>query len=136
MYRSVEIGDAPALAALSKRLGGGETADRWEAFLERPTTVAVAAVDDLGVVGYAAGDVRIAFGMPAPAAWVEAFGVDLGWRARGVGWALAQELLGRFRLAGATYVYTVVPLHDRVLAPFFREIGFRDELLACLGRAL
>jgi len=67
------------------------------------------------------------------AAWVEQFGVDLAWRARGVGWTLAQELLRCFREKGAAHAYTVVPLHDRVLGPFFRQLGFRDELLACLG---
>lgn len=134
--RPLQPEDAPVLADLALRLGGSETAEQWRSFLGRPSAIAVGAVADGQVVGYAAGEVRIGFGMPAPVGWVEAFGVDLAWRARGVGWTLAQELLRRFSEAGAAHVYTVVPVHDRVLAPFFRQLGFRDELLACLGRSL
>ena len=125
--------DAGALAELSQRLGGAETPEQWASYLARPSTVAIGALAGSVIVGYAAGDVRTGFGMPAPTAWVEQFGVDLAWRARGVGWTLAQELLRCFREKGAAHAYTVVPLHDRVLGPFFRQLGFRDELLACLG---
>ena len=134
--RLLTIDDAPALAALSQRLGGEETARQWASFLARSSAIGIGAIADGGIVAYAAGEVRTGFGMPAPVAWVEEFGVDLEWRAHGVGWTLAQELLRRFREAGAAHVYTVVPMHDRVLAPFFRQLGFRDELLACLGCSL
>ena len=33
-------------------------------------------------------------------------------------------------------VFTLVPLHDRTMAPFFRELGFREEPLLPLGREL
>lgn len=128
--------DAEPLGELARRLGASETAAQWTAFLDRPNAIAIGAIGNDAIVGYGAGEVRPGFGMPAPVAWVEAFGVDLAWRARGVGWTLAQELIERFRVAGAAHVYTVVPVHDRVLGPFFRQLGFRDELLACLGRPL
>ena len=46
------------------------------------------------------------------------------------------DLLERFARNGATHVYTLVSVHDQVLAPFFRQVGFRDAPLQCLGRTL
>lgn len=132
-FRSLKAADAPELAALAAGLGGSETAAEWAALLARPATIGVAALSRDRIVGYAAGEVRAAFGLPAPAAWVEAFGIDLAERGRGLGRALLRELLDRFRDGGARHVYTVVPVHDRSMAPFFRQLGFRDEPLDCLG---
>lgn len=128
--------DATALAQLSLRLGGSETAEQWSALLRRPSAIALGAVVDARVVGYAAGEVRGGFGMPGPVAWLEAFGIDVERRGGGIGRALLGELLERFARSGATHVYTLTPVHDHVLAPFFRQVGFRDEPLSCLGRAL
>lgn len=134
-FRPLNGGDAPLVAALSGKLGGHEKVEEWERFLSRPGVIAFGAHAGRTLVGYAAGEVATRFGLPGPAAWVEAFGVDLDWRAKGLGRALAVELLRRFGDAGAVRVYTVVPLHDRSLGPFFRGLGFRDEALCCLGRA-
>lgn len=134
-FRPLSGGDAPVVTALSGKLGGGETVEEWERFLSRPGAIAFGADAGRALVGYAAGEVGTRFGLPGPAAWIEAFGVDLDWRAKGLGRALAVELLRRFRDAGAVRVYTLVPLHDQSLGPFFRGLGFRDEALSCLGRA-
>lgn len=128
--------DAAVLAELSARLGASETAERWTAFLGRPTAIALGGTWDGRIVGYAAGEVRGGFGMAGPVAWLEAFGIEVERRGGGIGRALLADLLDRFARGGATHVYTLVPVHDRVLAPFFRQAGFRDEPLACLGRAL
>lgn len=134
--RPLTVDDAGALAALSGKLGGSETAAQWVSFFGRPQAIAVGAVVDGRIVGYAAGEVRSGFGLPKPVAWVEAFGIDLGHRGEGVGRALLGDLLRRAAALGAAHVYTLVPVHDRVLAPFFRQLGFRDEPLTCLGCAL
>ena len=134
--RDLSLADAGRLAALSGRLGGGETEEQWRAFLQRDGAFAIGATAEGRVVGYAAGEVRSGFGMPAPAAWVEAFGVDLEHRGEGTGRQLLGELLRRFVAAGAAHAYTLVPLHDQVLGPFFRQHGFRDEPLECLGVVL
>ena len=131
--RPLTAAEAGALAELSARIGGGETEEQWRSFLERDNAFALGAVADGHVVGYAAGEVRTGFGLPAPVGWVEAFGVDLEHRGEGTGRHLLSELLRRFADAGATHVYTLVPLHDQVLGPFFRQYGFRDEPLQCLG---
>lgn len=134
--RTLTAADADVLADLSARLGGSETAAQWRAFFTRPETIAIGALHTGRIVGYAAGEVRIGFGMRRPAAWVEAFGIDLEERGQGVGRTLLGDLLRRAAALGADHVYTLVPVHDRVLAPFFRELGLRDEPLTCLGCAL
>lgn len=135
--RSLTLDDADAVTGLAVRLGGHENAADRSSLLSRLDRGAIAVAAEAGgrLVGYAAGEVRAGFGL-GPAGWVEAFAVDLEWRGHGVGRALATELLRRFQEAGAARVYTLVPLHDRSLGPFFRQLGFRDEPLACLGRAL
>lgn len=134
--RDLVADDAGALAALSGRIGGSETPAQWAAFLLRPSAIALGVVEEDRIVGYAAGEVRGGFGMPGPVAWLEAFGVELDRRGAGVGRLLIADLLERFTRHGATHAYTLVAVHDQVLAPFFRQVGFRDEPLACLGRSL
>ncbi|MDE3111981.1 MAG: GNAT family N-acetyltransferase [Chloroflexota bacterium] len=134
--RSLTVADAEALAALSLKLGGSETVAQWVAFFGRPHAIAVGSIADGHIVGYAAGEVRTGFGLPKPVAWVEAFGIDLEYRGAGLGRTLLGELLRRAATLGAAHIYTLVPVHDRVLAPFFRQLGFRDEPLSCLGCSL
>lgn len=127
--------DAQRLAAISTALAA-ETFGDWSRRLAREGSVVVGAEIGGELAGYAAGDVRRSFGLDGPAGWVDAFGVDLRFRGHGLGRKLASELLRRLRELGATHVYTVVPVHDQSLDPFFRELGFRDEPLVCLGRKL
>ena len=133
--RELRATDAVALAELAERLGSGETQHDWKLRLRRSSVVVIGAEDDGRMVGYAAGTVRSAFGL-GRAGWVEAFGVDNAWRGRGLGRSLASTLFERFRELGAARVCTLVPLHDLVLAPFFHDLGFREEPLVCLGRTI
>ncbi len=127
--------DLARLGELSARLGA-ENAQDWSGRLGRPGTVVVGAEQGGQLVAYAAAEVRRSFGRATPAAWVDAFGVDLASRGHGIGRSLLAELLSRLRSIGADHVFTLVPLHDRTLAPFFRELGFRDEPITPLGREL
>ena len=134
--RGLVPADVAALAELAQRLGGSETEEQWRAFLARKGAFGLGALAASGrIVGYAAGEIRTDFGS-RPAGWVEAFGVDLAHRGSGTGRHLLGELLAAFRSAGATHAYTLVPMHDQVLGPFFRQFGFRDEPLHCLGVSL
>ncbi len=127
--------DLPRLAELSSRLGAETSAD-WEDRLDRREILVLGAEIDGVLVAYAAGSIRRAYGRSPRAAWVDAFGVDLAQRGHGVGRALATALLASLRGRGADHVLTLVPVHDRELGPFFRDLGFRDEPLLCLGRTL
>jgi len=127
--------DLPRLAALSTRLGA-ESSEDWAERLRHRDVVILGAEIDGALVGYAAGEVRRSFGRPAAAGWVDAFGIDLSQRGQGIGRDLAAAFLAELRARGADHVFTLVPLHDRTLGPFFRDLGFRDESLVCMGREL
>lgn len=133
--RLLDGGDVEPLGDLSSRIGV-ETVVDWTRRLDRTGTVIVGAELDGKLVGYAAAEVRRSFGRATPGAWIDAFGVDLAYRGHGIGRSLLTALLARLRERGADHVFTLVPVHDRTMAPFFRELGFRDEPLAPLGRDL
>jgi len=131
--RELRATDVVALAELAELLGSSETQHDWKLRFRRSSVVVIGAEEDGRMVGYAAGAVRSAFGL-GTAGWVEAFGVDNAWRGRGLGRSLASTLFERFRELGAARVYSLLPLHDLVLAPFFHDLGFREEPLVCIGR--
>ena len=134
--RDLRVTDVASIVALAGPLGSTEGAAEWRRRLRRGSgVVAIGAEEDGRLVGYAAGSVRAAFGL-RPTGWVEAFGVDNAWRGRGLGRRVAEALLVRFKELGAERAATVLPLHDRVLAPFFRDLGFREDSLVTLGRTI
>jgi ribosomal protein S18 acetylase RimI-like enzyme len=127
--------DLARLATLSTRLGA-ETAEHWAERLRRGDFVILGAEVDGVLVGYAAGEIRRSFGRTTAAGWIDAFGVEMTRRGQGLGRDLAAAFLAELRARGAEHVFTLVPLHDRALGPFFRDLGFRDESLVCLGKEL
>lgn len=135
VIRRLGRADLSRLAALSGKLGA-ESADDWAEQLRHRDVVVLGAEVGGALVGYAAGEVRRSFGRASPAGWVDAFGIDLSQRGHGLGRQLASAFLAELRAGGADHVFTLVPLHDRTLDPFFRDLGFRDESMVCLGRNL
>lgn len=133
--RALHETDIPELVRLGDILGAGETADSWHRRLREDELVAVCAEADGALVGYAAGTVRRSFGLET-AGWIEAFGVANAQRGRGLGRTLASAILARFQAMGARHAYTIVPVHDLALQPFFRDLGFREEPVVPLGRTL
>ena len=133
--RKLTKSDLSRLAALSTKLDA-ETAEDWAERFHHTDVVILGAEVRGTLVGYAAGAVRRSFGRPHAAGWFDAFGVDLSQRGQGLGRELAAAFLAELRTRGADHVFTLVPLHDRTLGPFFRDLGFRDESLVCLGRDL
>lgn len=137
--RALRPSDVAQLVALSRQLGGYETEEDWSGVLARSREGRAAAFGlEVGgeLVGYAAAEVRVAFGLPVATGWIESFAVGLPWRGRGYGRALVEAVFSRLSELGAERVLTLVPLHDLSTAPFFRELGFREEPLRCLGRSL
>ncbi|MEX2047538.1 MAG: GNAT family N-acetyltransferase [Chloroflexota bacterium] len=132
---ALDTRDLIRLGELSARLGA-DSAQDWAGRLGRPGAIIIGAEFDGRLVAYAAAEVRRSFGRATPAAWIDAFGVDLAYRGHGIGRSILAELLSRLRSVGADHVFTLVPLHDRTMAPFFRELGFRDEPITPLGREL
>lgn len=135
LIRDLRRSDVTALVALGDVLRAADSTDSWRARLADSAIVALGAEQDGVLVGYAAGAIRTSFGLE-PAGWIEAFGVSSRSRGFGVGRLLASELFARFRIAGARHAYTLVPVHDLALPPFFHDLGFREEPLVPLGRTL
>ena len=133
--RKLTRADLARLAALSTKLDA-ETMEDWSERFHHGDVVILGAEVRGALVGYAAGAVRRSFGRQHAAGWFDAFGVDLSQRGQGVGRDLAAAFLAELRSRGADHVFTLVPLHDRTLGPFFRGLGFRDETLMVLGRPL
>jgi GNAT superfamily N-acetyltransferase len=133
--RALRPDDAVRLAMLSTALGS-ESLDDWPAWLRRRDTIVVGAEDHGELVAYAAGDVRLSLGGDGLEGWLDAFGVALAYRGRGVGQAMGAELLARLRERGATRVRAVVPLHDQAITPFLQHLGFRASPATCLVRDL
>ena len=119
--RPLDQEDLEPLAELSSRLGAERPAD-WSGRLGQTGTAVVGVELDGKLVAYAAGEVRRSFGRSTPGAWVDAFGVDLAYRGRGIGRSLLAALLSRLR--------------ELTMTPFFRELGFREEPLLPLGKDL
>ncbi len=135
VLRPLGRADLARLAALSAGFAA-ETVVDWARRLDRPGVVVIGAELGDTLIGYAAGEMRRSFGSAVAAAWIDAFGVDLAHRGHGVGRSLLTALLASLRDLGADHVFTLVPLHDRGVAPFFRELGFREEPLVPIGREL
>lgn len=135
VIRRLTRADLARLAMLSTRLGA-ESVEDWAERLRHRGLVVLGAEQAGVLVGYAAGEVRRSFGRATAAGWIDSFGIDLSQRGLGVGRELAAALLAELRAAGADHVFTLVPVHDRALGPFFRDLGFRDESFVCLGKDL
>ena len=122
--RPAQASDLPAISALDARLtgtaqagllagdAGARTGISW---WPRPTRARCA--------GFIAGEVRAwEFGQPA-AGWVFAIQIDPKLRQRGVGSALFEALVARFKAEGVTRVRTLVDRKDHLILSFFRAQG-------------
>lgn len=69
-------------------------------------------------------------------AWIDDVQVDSQSRGEGIARRLVAALMSDMRRRGAVEVYTLVHRSDATLAPFFRELGFRERPYACLGCSL
>jgi ribosomal protein S18 acetylase RimI-like enzyme len=125
--RSVQASDLPAISALDKRLTGTTKPDYWREMLA-PGRHFLLAETDKGPMagkfaGFIAGEVRAwEFGQP-PAGWVFAIQIDPKVRQKGVGSALFETLVARFKSEGVTRVRTLVDRKDHLILSFFRAQG-------------
>ena len=146
--REAQPDDWPAVASLLAELGrpdvlGGPDADRhreaFEAYLERPDTVALVAEDERAVVGFVDIDYRFRLNFAKPQAWIPDLIVTKRARSRGVGAALlaAAEERARTRdcfsltLESATWRERAHAFYERegmkhVSNSFFKPLGGED----------
>jgi ribosomal protein S18 acetylase RimI-like enzyme len=121
--RPAEPADLPAISALDARLTGTAKPDYWQERLGLGLHFLVAETDKGTFAGFIAGEVRAwEFGQP-PAGWVFAIQIDPRLRLRGVGSAMFEALVTRFKAEGVTRVRTLVDRKDHLILSFFRAQG-------------
>jgi len=95
------------------------------------------AEEDGGVVGFIVGDVRPwEFGETSEVGWIRAIGVDPEFQGHGVGRALGNALLARFRARGVRTVRTLVEWHAGDVIAYFKDLGFDRSRQVALEKAL
>ncbi len=104
--------------------------DRVTYYLRRDPEGSVVAESGGRVVGFMLGDVRAGeFGIEEPSGWIEVIGVDPEFAGRGVGTALAAEMLARYRSRGIRRVRTMVDEAMPQVERFFVRTGFAPDSL-------
>ena len=121
--RPVQASDLSAISALDARLTGTAKPDYWRERLGPGLHFLVAETEKGAFAGFIAGEVRAwEFGQPA-AGWVFAIQIDPKTRQRGIGSALFDALVARFKAEGVTRVRTLVDRKDHLILSFFRAQG-------------
>lgn len=121
--RPVQPSDLSAISALDARLTGSDKPDYWRDMLAPGRHFLLAESEQGALAGFIAGEIRAwEFGQPA-AGWVFAIQIDPKLRLKGVGTALFDALLARFKTEGVTRVRTLVDRKDHLILSFFRAQG-------------
>lgn len=121
--RPVQPSDLSAISALDARLTGTAKPDYWHEMMAPDRHFLVAESAQGSLAGFIAGEIRAwEFGQPA-AGWVFAIQIDPKLRLKGVGTALFEAIVVRFRAQGVTRVRTLVDRKDHLILSFFRAQG-------------
>ena len=108
---------------MDARLTGSDKPGYWRDMMAPERHFLVAESAQGALLGFIAGEVRaFEFGQPA-AGWVFAIQIDPRQRQRGVGSALFEALVTRFKEQGVTRVRTLVDRKDHLILSFFRAQG-------------
>lgn len=111
--------------------------DRVTYYLRRDPESSVVAELDGEVVGFMLGDVRSGeFGIEEASGWIEVIGVDPAASGRGVGRALGEEMLSRYRGRGVAKVRTMVDESMPDVEGFFVSLGFAADTLRSFVKPL
>jgi ribosomal protein S18 acetylase RimI-like enzyme len=134
----LDLGD---IVRIAEKTRGRYEPDLWEDrvtyYLRRDPEASVVAEVGGDVVGFMLGDVRSGdFGIEERTGWIEVLGVDPGSAGRGVGRALADAILERYRERGVRHVRTLVDASMPDVESFFRRMGFAPDSLRPFVREL
>ena len=132
--RSLSELDLDGIVRIAEKTRGRYEPHLWEDrvayYLRRAPEGSVVGEVDGEVVGFMLGDVRAGeFGIEEKSGWIEVLGVDPDAAGKGVGRALADEMLSRFRKAGVTRVRTMVDSSMPDVESFFARLGFEVDTL-------
>jgi len=126
--------DLAGIVRIAERTRGRYQPDLWEDrvtyYLRRDPEGSMVAERDGAVVGFMLADVRAGeFGIEEPTGWIEVLGVDPDAAGQGVGRALAEAILERYRSRGVARVRTMVDASMPDVESFFRRLGFELDTL-------
>ena len=126
--RSIRNEDLEAVVSIQEAILQRPVAPGWVNLvrlqLAKPEGVSLIAEKDGEIIGFFFGDVKHGdFGLEL-SGWVETFGVRPKAMGEGVGRALAEAALNRFRELGVRDVYTAVRWDFGDLNAFFKKLGF------------
>ena len=133
--------DIEAICKIDERITGKYRPEVWEDrvmyYIRRDPDSSQVAEFGGKVVGFMLGEVRGGeFGLEEPTGWVEFFGVLPDARDKGVGRALIEAVLSRFKSKGAHVARTMVRSQDKDIDAFIRRIGFAPAPVTALEKRL
>ncbi len=104
--------------------------DRVTYYLRRDPEASVVAEAGGEVVGFMLGDLRSGeFGLDEASGWIEVLGIDPDHAGRGIGRAMGEEMLARYRQRGVRHVRTMVDQSMPDVEAFFARLGFAPDSL-------
>ena len=104
--------------------------DRVTYDLRRDPEASVVAEAGGEVVGFMLGDLRSGeFGLDEASGWIEVLGIDPDHAGRGIGRAMGEEMLARYRQRGVRRVRTMVDQSMPDVEAFFARLGFAPDSL-------
>ncbi len=132
--RSLTELDLDGIVRIGEKMRSRYEPDLWEGrvtyYLRRAPEGSVVAEIDGEVAGFMLGDIRSGeFGIEEQCGWIEVMGVDPDCAGRGIGRALAQEMLKRFQARGVRKVRTMVDAAMPDVEMFFTRLGFEPDTL-------
>lgn len=132
--RSLTELDLDGIVRIGEKTRNRYEPDLWEGrvtyYLRRAPEGSVVAEIDGEVAGFMLGDIRSGeFGIEEECGWIEVLGVDPGFAGRGVGRALAGEMLKRYQTRGVRKVRTMVDSSMPEVETFFTRLGFEADTL-------
>ena len=139
--RSLTELDLDGIVRIAEKTRGRYEPDLWEDrvtyYLRRAPEGSVVAEVDGEVVGFMLGDVRSGeFGIEEKSGWIEVLGVDPDASGKGIGRALADEMLERYRRSGISTVRTMVDRSMPEVEAFFTRLGFQADSLRPFSKKL
>lgn len=132
--RSLTELDLDGIVRIGEKTRNRYEPDLWEGrvtyYLRRAPEGSVVAEVDGEVAGFMLGDIRSGeFGIEESCGWIEVMGVDPDLGGRGVGRALAEEMLRRYAARGVRRVRTMVDSSMPEVEAFFGRLGFAADTL-------
>lgn len=132
--RSISELDLDDIVRIAEQTRNAYQPDLWEDrvtyYLRRDPDGSVAAELDGRLVGFMLGDVRVGeFGIEEPSGWIEVIGIDPAQGGKGIGRALGEAILARYRERGVKSVRTMVDASMPDVERFFLALGFEADSL-------